>query len=82
MRDKTTKLKQFNGGLAKFKAKLAGGTWADDWADEGVNSTVAAKNSPMSMTVQIRLNGQIYESVVSMLFTSKPGTGASVKQAK
>lgn len=80
--DKATKTKRFNGGPVKFRAKLAGGTWADDWADEGVDAATAVKNAPMSMTVQIRLNGNIYESVLSMLYTSKPGSGASIKKTK
>ncbi|HYF48704.1 MAG TPA: PKD domain-containing protein, partial [Planctomycetota bacterium] len=38
LRDKLTKQLVFQGGNVAFKAKIAKGTWSDDWSDEGINT--------------------------------------------
>jgi chitodextrinase len=82
VRDRATKIKSFAGGSVKFKAKLSGGTWAGDWADEGVASDVTAKKTPMSMTAQLRINGQRFDANLTVLYTGKAGVGGNFKSAK
>jgi hypothetical protein len=82
LRDKATKQKNFVGGSTKFQVKLSGGSWADDWADEGVDPAAEAKKAPMSIAAQIRIHGRVYESVLPVLYTAKPGVGGNFKKTK
>jgi len=80
--DKATRTKSFLGGDAPFKAKLAKGTWADDWADEGITGTADAKNVPMQMLVKLTLNGQLYGVTIDATRNEKVGKGATFKKLK
>jgi hypothetical protein len=74
-RDAATKTIVFAGGDAPFKARLLHGTWSGDWTDEGVTSTDVSK-SPMMLLVTIGLDGKLYGTSASVLYSSKKGKGA------
>ncbi|HYF48705.1 MAG TPA: PKD domain-containing protein [Planctomycetota bacterium] len=75
LRDKLTKQVVFQGGNVAFKAKIAKGTWSDDWSDEGINTGVDAAGQPMTMTVMIKLNNTPYVTTVNATYTGKAGKG-------
>jgi len=81
-RDKATKTKFFAGGGAPFSAKIAKGTWSDDWADEGINGSSDTKNVPTLLTVRITLNGQMYGVSVDSVASTKTGKTGAFKKTK
>jgi len=81
-RDKATKTKFFAGGSATFSAKLAKGTWSDDWADEGLNPASDTKNVPTNLNVRITLNGQMYGVTIQALSSTKAGKTGAFKKMK
>jgi len=81
-RNKATKTQSFLGGDAPFKAKLAKGTWSDDWADEGLTGTADLKNAPIQMVFKLTLGGQLYGVTVNSTLTERAEKSATFKKAK
>jgi poly(3-hydroxybutyrate) depolymerase len=82
LRDKATKTRYFPGGDVAFKAKLAKGTWSDDWADEGADPLADAKNAPMTMLVKLTLDGTLYGVTLENLYSAKAGKTGKFKKMK
>jgi PKD repeat protein len=78
VRNKTTKQLEFLGGPVAFKAQLKNGTWAPDWADEGMNPAVT-ETGTISMVIDVLLNGKVYTTTADVSYNSKAGVGAKFK---
>jgi len=63
-----------------FTFSLKKGTWLDEWADEGADETVSAKNARMTLVVDIKLLGRIFSANVPTLYTSKAGKSGKFKK--
>jgi hypothetical protein len=79
VRNATTNQAEFTGGDVTFTAKLTGGTWADDWADEGADPAANATSTPMTLKVQVTLNGTLYVSDVQTTYSAKAGSAGKFK---
>jgi hypothetical protein len=73
VRNMTTTQLEFMGGDAPFMAKLARGTWADDWTDERANPSADASNTPMVLKTKVTLNGTVYIADVLTIYNAKAG---------
>jgi len=78
-RNKATKKVEFAGGDGPFQAALKKGTWSDDWADEGAQSTTT-KNAPLTMNVTLTLGGTVYAATVDALYSAKAGASGKIKK--
>jgi hypothetical protein len=71
-RNPATKKLEFQGGNVAFAARIINGTWAAIW---NLNPATASNNLPMSMTATITLGGNVYQSTVNVMYSSKAGVG-------
>jgi len=78
-RNKLTKKIDFLGGNAPFKAKISKGSWADDWADEGISPDANGK-STISMKTTLTLGTTTYGATEVAVQNSKAGKGSSFKR--
>jgi len=79
-RNKTTRKLDFLGGDVAFKAKLFKSTWSDDWADEGINSGVDAKDQAIELKALLELNGTTYAATISAIYSAKAGKTGKMKK--
>jgi PKD repeat protein len=77
--NKPAKKIEFQGGPVRFTAKLTHGSWADDWAADGVVQTGAAKGAVLTMPVSLSLGGTLYSTPVSITYSGKAGSGGKFK---
>jgi hypothetical protein len=65
-------------GAAVFRAALRG-TFGPAWQDAGVDRTVTVKNAPLSIRVELNLDGTLYIGYYDSLLSSAANTAASFK---
>jgi len=80
VKNKTTKKSSFLGGDVPVKGSLKAGSWADEWADDGLTGAADAKKAPMTVPVVIAFNGRLYGTTVTGVYSAK--TGKSGKFSK
>lgn len=69
----------FAGGDVAFKATLRGGSWSDDWADEGlVDETV--KDKAATLALAITLGSQPYVGSAEVLYRATAAKGGSFRE--
>jgi len=76
-RNKTTKKLDFLGGDVVFKIKMAKGTWSDDWADEGILTTLETKSTPVPFVINLTLGGKPFTATVTTTYKGKADKGGT-----
>lgn len=78
-RNKTTKKFEFAGGDVPFKVALKNGKWAAAWASLGIDGTADAAKRPVTMNVDLAINGKTYTAAVSVSYSAKAGKSGTLK---
>jgi uncharacterized repeat protein (TIGR03806 family) len=72
-RNLVTKKLEFLGGDITFKARLTRGAWSDDWTSLGIDPAKDVRNQPISVPVDVVLDGKVFGSVGESLYSGTSG---------
>ena len=79
-RDRTTHIATFPGGNVNFTAHLKNGTFAGFWLSLGVNPLKDAKSQPVTLTVDLTLQSQLYEAAVPTLYSARANKNGTLRK--
>jgi hypothetical protein len=79
-RNAVTKKFEFPGGNGLFKLDLRNGAWAGAWRDLGADPTQTVHNAPMTIVIDLALNGRVYSATSQVRYSGKAGTLGAFKK--
>jgi hypothetical protein len=78
-RNPVTKKVEFLGGDVAIKMTLRNGTFSGNWSDEGINSAIDSRGTPIVFNVDVTIIGKVYTAAATAIYAGKAGKSGRAK---